>query len=339
MIRTLHTQMIHAHMMPTQMIPAHVIHPPGVLMLAAWVLIGPLGINHGAWLPTLILSTLAITALGLALVVKRSYRFQSIAFLAVLGIMFFESLQSIASWLHFELIDSSFVEGEEVRHLLSFFFTLNVGLAAVGTAGAVCVALSLELRKSHLPLAKLFPEMKFETAPPEITKSVERLSKTMGVDQPKVTLIDSGDPAAFITRSKRKYVLAVSVGLVESLSTEELDACLAHELSHVKNNDFSVRTFATAARVALFAHPLGHLIEPAVYRAREFLADRAAADLVGRGALISALSKLRESQNYVAAHRSIGTACLLDSVGTNPLFRLFDKHPTLENRISALQEQ
>ncbi|MFI5449834.1 MAG: M48 family metallopeptidase [Candidatus Bathyarchaeia archaeon] len=316
------------------------IQAPGVLMFVAWVLIGPLSIHHQPWLPTLILSTLSFAALGLTIIVRRSYRFQSTALLAALGIMFFESLLSIASWLHIELLDPSLVEREEVRHLLSFFFTLNVGLAAVGIVGAVGVALSLELRKSHLPLAKLFPEMRFETAPPEITKSVERLSKTMGVDQPKVTLIDSGDPAAFITRSKRKYVLAVSVGLLESLSTKELDACLAHELSHVKNNDFSVRSFATAARVALFAHPLGHLIEPAVYRTREFLADRTAADLVGRGALISALSKLRESQNYLAAPaRSIGTACLLDSVGTNPLLRLFDKHPTLDKRISALQEQ
>jgi Zn-dependent protease with chaperone function len=316
------------------------IQAPGVLMFVAWVLIGPLSIHHQPWLPTLILSTLSFAALGLTIIVRRSYRFQSTALLAALGIMFFESLLSIASWLHIELLDPSLVEREEVRHLLSFFFTLNVGLAAVGIVGAVGVALSLELRKSHLPLAKLFPEMKFETAPPEITKSVERLSKTMGVDQPKVTLIDSGDPAAFITRSKRKYVLAVSVGLLESLSTKELDACLAHELSHVKNNDFSVRSFATAARVALFTHPLGHLIEPAVYRAREFLADGTAADLVGRGALISALSNLRESQNYLAAPaRSIGTACLFDSVGTNPLFRLFDKHPTLDKRISALRER
>jgi len=315
------------------------IRAPGVLMFVAWVLMGPIGIHHELWLPALILSTLPITALGLAFIVKRSYRFQSMALLAVLGIMFFESLQSIASWLHIELIDSSLVEGEEVRHFLSFFFTLNVGLAAVGTVAAVCVALSLELRKSHLPLAKLFPAMNFEAAPPEVTRSVEKLSTTMGVVPPKVTLIDSGDPAAFITRSKREYILAVSVGLLESLSAKELDACLAHELSHVKNNDFSVRSFATAARVALFAHPLSHLIEPAVYRAREFLADRTAADLAERGALISALSKLQESQNYFAAHRSIGTACLFGSVGTNPLFRLFDKHPTLENRIRVLQEQ
>ena len=315
------------------------IQAPGILLFIAWFLIGPLNLHHGPWLPALILSALSFTALGLGFIVRRSYRFQSAALLSALGIMFFESLQSIASWLHIELIGSSSVEGEEVRHLLSFFFTLNVGLAAVGTVAAVCVALSLELRKSHLSLASLFPEMQFEASPLQVTRTVERLSRTMGVPPPKVTLIDSGNPAAFTTRSRREYVLALSVGLLESLSAKELDACLAHELSHLKNNDFSVRSFATAARVALFAHPLSHLIEPAVYRAREFLADRTAAGLVGRGALISALSKLRESHNYVAADRSMGAACLFGCVGRNSWFRLFDKHPTLEKRISVLQEQ
>lgn len=321
------------------------IHAPGVLMFFAWLLIGPppfpspLNVHQSVWLPALILPGLTFAAFGLAFIVRRSYRFKSTALLAVLGIMFFESLQSIANWLHLELIDASFVEGEEVRHFVSFFFTLNVGLAAVGTVAAVCVALSLELRKSHLSLVRLFPEMTFQTAPPEVTSSVERLSKNMGIAPPNVTLIDSGDPAAFITHSKREYVLAVSVGLLESLNSDELNACLAHELAHVKNNDFAVRSFATAARVALFAHPIGHLVEPAVYRAREFLADRTAADLAERGALISALSKLRESQNYFAAPAvSIGTACLFDSVATNPLLRLFDKHPTLDKRINALQE-
>lgn len=322
------------------------IHSPGVLMFFTWLLLGPpplpptLNFHQSPWLPALIVPNLIIAAVGLTFIAKRSYRFESTALLAVLGIMFFESLQSVASWLHVELINASLVEGEEVRHFVSFFFTLNVGLAAAGTVAAVCVALSLELRKSRLSLVRLFPEMIFQTAPPEVISSVERLSKTMGIIPPNVTLIDSGAPAAFITRSKREYVLAVSVGLMESLSTKELDACLAHELSHVKNNDFAVRTFATAARVALFAHPMSHLVEPAVYRAREFLADRTAANLAERSALISALSKLRESQNYLEAPaRSIGAACLFDSVGTNPLFRLFDKHPTLDKRISALRER
>jgi len=153
-------------------------------------------------------------------------------------------------------------------------------------------------------------------------------------------LIDSGDPAAFITRSREGFELAVSVGLVESLSQDELAACIAHELSHVKNKDFVVRTFATSARVALFAHPLSHLIEPALYRSREFLADRTAVNLMGgRDSLVSALMKIYESQSYVTSQSgSVTTACLFDPASKSRFVRLFDKHPSLDARIKALGE-
>jgi len=271
---------------------------------------------------------------------RGSSREKSIALLSVLGIMFFESLQTIGGWLHIEFVRSPFVEGEEVRHFISFFFTLNAGLAAMGVVAALGVGLSLQVRKARLPLTRLFPEMQFATATSEVIKSVERLSKIAGIPSPNVCIIDSGDPAAFITHSKQGYVLAISVGLLESLNSDELDACLAHELAHLKNNDFAVRSFATTAKVALFAHPLSHIIEPAVYRARELLADRTAVKLVGgKFSLISALSKIRESQDYMVAHPgSVEMACLFSHSAKDSIFRVFDKHPTLESRIEALQK-
>jgi Zn-dependent protease with chaperone function len=113
---------------------------------------------------------------------------------------------------------------------------------------------------------------------------------------------------------------------------------MAHELSHLKNRDFVIRAFATMARVGLFVHPLSHIIEPAVYRARELLADKSAVELIGdANPLISALSKIRESQNYVPSQSvSIQAACLWGSVGTRRLARLFSKHPTIDTRIKAL---
>jgi heat shock protein HtpX len=225
-------------------------------------------------------------------------------------------------------------------HAVSFFFTLNAGLAGIGAGAAVIVALSLEVRKTCFPLAKLFPEMNFILPPPELVGSVAEVSRAAGIVPPNVSMIDSGAPAAFITRSRRGFELAVSVGLLECLSQNELNACIAHELSHVKNSDFAVRTFATSARVALFAHPLSHLIEPALYRAREFLADRTAVKLVGDcDSLVSALVKICESQDYMASQSgSIVTACLFDSASKSRFVRLFDKHPSLDARIKALRE-
>jgi heat shock protein HtpX len=133
-------------------------------------------------------------------------------------------------------------------------------------------------------------------------------------------------------------VVAVSIGLLESLDNEEVEACLAHEISHLKNNDFTWRFIATVAKVALFAKPFSYLIEPAVYRAREFLADRTAAILIGGpSALMSALSKLGESQSLNLS-ASAGTVCMCSLNHSSSFFRIFDKHPNIQARIKSLQE-
>jgi len=311
---------------------------PGAVMFAVFLLIGPFGIRHVA--ESVVLFGFMGCALAVALVSNRSSRLQSVALLFVLAALFCESLQSITSWLSLELREVPMLGEREAWHAVSFFFTVNTSLAVIGAAAAVIVAASLEVRKTCFPLAKLFPEMKFVTAPTELVKSVTEISRTAGIAPPNVSLVDSGGPAAFITRSRQGFELAVSVGLLESLSQDELEACIAHELSHVKNNDFVVRTFATSARVALFAHPMSHLIEPALYRAREFLADKTAVKLMGnRDSLVSALMKIRESQDYVTSQSgSVATACLFDSASKSRFLRLFDKHPSLDARVKALRE-
>ena len=314
------------------------IHLPGAVMFAAFLLIGPFGIRHAA--DSLVLLGFMASALAVALFSNRSFHKQSIALMSVLALLFYESLQSITSWLRAELMEAPILGERETLHAVSLFFTINVGLAVIGAAAAVIVAVSFEVRKTCLPLAGLFPELKFLTAPTELTRSVAEVSSVAGIAPPNVSLIDSGNPAAFITRSRHGFELAVSVGLLESLSQDELQACIAHEISHVKNNDFAVRSFATAARVALFAHPLSHLIEPALYRTREFLADKKAVQVIGgRESLISALTKIRESQDYLPSQpESIATACLFNPASKNRFVRLFHKHPSLDARINALRE-
>ena len=117
-----------------------------------------------------------------------------------------------------------------------------------------------------------------------------------------------------------------------------MEACLAHEISHLKNKDFVWRFMATVAKVALFAKPLSYLIEPAVYRGRELKADKTAARMIGGpDALISALSKLGESQaSNIATTAGNVCTCYLNS--SNGFFRIFNKHPEIHARIRSLQE-
>jgi heat shock protein HtpX len=307
-------------------------------MFAAFLLIGPFGIRHVA--DTLALFCFMGCALAVAIRSNGHSHHGSTALLIVLAILFYESLQSITTWLNLELMEVRMLGETGAQHAVSFFFTINAGLALIGAAAAVIVALSLEVRKTIFPLAKLFPEVRFVKPPEELVRSVTEIFKAAGITPPNVSMIDSGDLAAFITRSRQGLELAVSVGLLESLSQDEVEACVAHELAHVKNNDFAVRTFATSARVALFAHPLSHMIEPALYRTREFLADKTAVKLTGnRHSLVSALMKIRESQDYMTSQSgSVTAACLFDSPSKSSFVKLFDKHPSLDARINALKE-
>jgi len=159
-----------------------------------------------------------------------------------------------------------------------------------------------------------------------------------GVPPPEIWLVDSGVPSAFTVWANRKYSIALSVGLLESLDDREVEACIAHEISHLRNRDFTVRLLATLAKIALFAKPLSYLIEPAIYRAREFLADKTAAQLVGGpDALISALAKLKDSGSCARASPP-GLACVCNLNGGKGLLGILDKQPDLAARIEMLRK-
>jgi Zn-dependent protease with chaperone function len=130
----------------------------------------------------------------------------------------------------------------------------------------------------------------------------------------------------------------LTVGLLESFDEIEVEACIAHEIAHLKNRDFFIRSLATLAKIALFAKPLSYLIEPAIYRAREFLADKTAASLMGTAKpLISVLSKLLE-QNLPTMAAPLGGMCSCCLSGRPGSLKIFDKHPDLNSRIQLLQK-
>jgi heat shock protein HtpX len=215
---------------------------------------------------------------------------------------------------------------------------VNFALSLLGVIGAGFAAIMIGFGRSRISLSKVFPHVSFLEAPADLKQKVALLSEKAGISAPGICLIDSGSPSAFTVRANRRYSIAVSVGLLESLEESEIEACLAHEVAHLKNNDFEMRFLATIAKVALFARPLSHFLEPAVYRSREFLADSTAAGLVGGpNALISAISKLKESTDLEPALPNSTCVCNLYS-RRRLILRLFDKHPSLEDRLRVLQE-
>jgi heat shock protein HtpX len=203
-----------------------------------------------------------------------------------------------------------------------------------------------------------------------LVQTVHRLADEAGIGRPEVAVYD-GPPNAFATGAFRDSALvAVSTGLVQSMSKEEVEAVLGHEVSHVANGDMVTLTLIQGVLntfVFFLSRVVGYVVDKAVFRTergvgpgfyitmivsqivfgiiasmivawfsryREFRADRGSADL------------LKTPQPMIAALRRLGglqTGGLPDAVkafgisSESRMARLFSTHPPIEARIAALQ--
>ena len=210
---------------------------------------------------------------------------------------------------------------------------------------------------------------------PELWRTVENLAITSGMPMPKVYLIDDPAPNAFATgRDPKHAIVGATTGLLQIMDKRELEAVMAHEMSHVRNYDIRVSMIAFglvsaigiladfALRMMFFGgdrdrntHPAVYLIglavivlapilatitQLAISRQREYLAD-ASGTLLTRDTegMASALEKLK---NYgrPMIRQSTSTANLFLDNPLRPGFfsRLFSTHPPLEDRIARLRD-
>lgn len=202
-----------------------------------------------------------------------------------------------------------------------------------------------------------------------LMSTVSRQAQQIGIDMPTVAIYDSPDMNAFATGARRNSALvAVSTGLLQQMSRNEVEAVLAHEMNHVANGDMVtmglmqgvVNTFVIflsrlIARVVsnddngrsqftyfvvsmLLDVVLGFLasfITMWYSRQREFHADAGAAQLVGKEKMIAALERLKSS--YEPQLESSMMAFGIN--GKSRLTQLLMSHPPLDKRIEALRNQ
>ncbi len=212
----------------------------------------------------------------------------------------------------------------------------------------------------------------------ELHRIVENLAITAGLPKPRVYVIDDMSPNAFATgRNKEHAAVAVTTGLLQILDRSELEGVIAHELAHIGNRDILLQSvvvvlvgflslvadmflrsmfwgrgdsddrkgggvLAIVGVVFLILSPLiGQLIQLAISRKREFLADATGALLTRYPeGLANALKKI-SSAGIPLSHANDATAHLYIS---NPfggkaysgLHKLFMTHPPVEDRIKAL---
>jgi heat shock protein HtpX len=207
-----------------------------------------------------------------------------------------------------------------------------------------------------------------------LLNTVQNQAQQAGIGMPEVAIFNSPDPNAFATGANRnKALVAVSSGLLQHMNQDEVEAVLAHEVSHVANGDMItlaliqgvVNTF-----VIFLSRVIGHVVDRVVFktqrghgpafwittivaqvvlgilasiivmwfsRQREYRADAGGASLAGREKMIAALERLKASVDQ--PHLPDQLAAFGISGGGNKFSNLFRSHPHLDERIQALRNQ
>lgn len=246
-----------------------------------------------------------------------------------------------------------------IMNFFSYFFSDKVALAMYGAR-----------------------EISYEEAP-WLHQMVEDLARRAGIPKPKIYLAPIHVPNAFATgRSPDHAAVAVTSGILQILNRDELRGVLAHELGHIKNRDILISSIAATiggaismlANMAYYSALLGGnreeesnpiatiigsiilfivaplaatLIQMAISRSREFIADETGAKISGCPlCLANALRKLEEIANnpdlqqVAAAEVNPGTAhmMIVNPLKADTIMKLFSTHPPTEERIQRLEE-
>ena len=244
--------------------------------------------------------------------------------------------------------------------------------AVVGMTGSV-----VSLAMSKFMAKRMTNAQVIEVAHTEqeewLFETVQRQAQAAGIGMPEVAIYDAPDMNAFATGMFRNSALvAVSTGLLAGMKRDEVEAVLAHEVSHVANGDMItlaliqgvVNTF-----VFFLSRVVGHVVDRVIFkterghgpaywitaivaqvvlgifasaivmwfsRQREFRADAGGANIAGRQKMVGALKRLQQSANQPHLPEQLEAFGISGGMGVG-IKRLFMSHPPLEERIEVLQ--
>ena len=211
-------------------------------------------------------------------------------------------------------------------------------------------------------------EVDRDTAP-DLIAMVERLAKNANLPMPRVYICPQEAPNAFATgRSPKKAAVAVTNGALKLLDYDELEGVMAHELAHVKNRDTLISTVAAVIAGAISyvgwifmfggrdrdVHPAlallfvilapiaAALIQMAISRSREYVADNHGATIAGSpNGLISALQKLDATNRRVPMQNEMPAQnhmFIVQPLSGGGFGKLFSTHPPTEDRVAKLRQ-
>jgi len=249
---------------------------------------------------------------------------------------------------------------------------LLVMSAVIGFGGSfISLAMSKFLAKRSMGVKII--EQPANRSEQWLVSTVQRQAQQAGIGMPEVGIFDAAEPNAFATgMSRNNALVAVSTGLLRNMSSDEVEAVLGHEITHVSNGDMVtmgliqgvINTF-----VIFLSRVIGHVVDRVVFktergygpayfivsivaqiflsmlasmivmwfsRRREFRADAGGASLAGRSKMIGALQALQRQQEPHDLPGEFAAFGISGGLGSG-LKKLFMSHPPLEVRIAALQ--
>ncbi|MHC1688058.1 MAG: zinc metalloprotease HtpX [Methanothrix sp.] len=276
--------------------------------------------------------------------------------------------------------------GLEARMLLTMFLltVLYLGFLAVLIAlhtSQVVIVLFIGgfmflqyFYSDKLILGSMGAKIVSESEAPELHQMVSRLCAIADLPMPKIAIVKTSMPNAFATgRNQKNAVVAVTTGIMQQLNRSELEAVIAHELTHVKNRDMMVMTIATFLSsvaqllvqwlpfmgggsrdrdegnnfvillvVSIVVWIVSFILIRALSRYREFSADRGSAIITGQPSqLASALMKISgarvPTQDLRKVEGPVSALFIVPALSGSSIMNLFSTHPSTEARIAALQ--
>lgn len=186
-----------------------------------------------------------------------------------------------------------------------------------------------------LVLAQYNAKQVDEKSAPALYKMVQRLAERGNLPMPKVYIIDSPVPNAFATgRNPEHAAVAVTTALANALDKDEIEGVLAHELSHVKHGDILIGTIAAS---------MAGIIQMAVSRSREYMADKSGGELSGNpDALADALLKIEsyaKNRTMPGATENTAHMFIICPFSAKDMQQLFSTHPSTADRVARLRAQ
>jgi heat shock protein HtpX len=265
---------------------------------------------------------------------------------------------------------------------LGWLFSLWLGQAALFLALGIAIfmlIINLYMGDDLVALVSGARRVERKEEAPELWRRVENLAITAGIPMPRIYIANDDAPNAFAAgRNPKQAIVCVTTGLLARLDEEELEGVLAHELSHIRNYDVRLMTWAAvlAGSIALLANillrvlwfggggnrdrgasplilipvVLGAILAPiaavviqlAISRRREYVADASGAELTrypqGLASALGTISANAKPSMHLS-NPSIAHLMIAPQLGaTGRVSKLFSTHPPTEDRIARLEQ-